>query len=189
MKKNQWLWILFILLITSCESLQEVVRIINEGQESIANNSCHEASNYICEIEMEIHRLVNQRRRREGKSTVSQQLFIASVNRQWNSDRYREGKFHLEGLTNRIYNAYSNKFEKNDIFITHGHGCSGSMNECNEAEIRTAKTVAQRIVNDWMAKSEPRANLLSDRITWQATGVIIRDKIYFATQIMGRESN
>lgn len=179
------LWVLLSLYFTSCETLNEITRNMgnNTNQEGVStvNNACYKTNNFICEIEQEVHRLINQQRVANGKSSLENHHFVAHINRQWNANQHKLGQFELDGLVNKIYEEHQNEFNKNNFTITKGHGCTGVRNINSD----TPKTIAQKIVDDWMGRSSPKSNILANGITWQGTGVFVKDGEYLATQILG----
>jgi hypothetical protein len=180
-----FLLVFLALNLTSCEILSEILRNIEnlpkDDGYSFGKNACYQTSDFICEIEQEVHRLINQQRTANGKSTLENHHFVAHINRQWNSDQHRLGQFELDGLVGKIYQEHQNKFNSYNMTISKGHGCSGSRNVNKD----TPKDIAKKIVDNWMRRSTPRTNILANGVTWQATGVFIKDQEYLATQILG----
>lgn len=177
---------LAILLLPSCKNIGiAIITAIQEQNIQAESNShyvCYKATDFICEIETEIHRLVNKHRVSNRKSRLEHHYGICFVSRQWSSEQASRGAIGHDGF-NRVRNqVYQSEFNKLDISMSRENVSSRWLNSCQN---RDPKFIAKLFVDSWLKSPGHKANIMADGIKLHGTGVFRKGNEYYATQIFG----
>lgn len=178
--------ILAILLLSSCKSIGiAIITAIQEQNKEAESNSykvCYKATDFICEIETEIHRLVNQHRISNRKSRLEHHYGICFVSREWSSEQASRHFIGHDGFNKMRNQVYQREFNKLDVSMTRENVSSRWLNSC---QIRDPKFIAKLFVDAWLNSPGHKANIMADGIKFHGTGVFRKGNEYYATQIFG----
>jgi uncharacterized protein YkwD len=144
---------------------------------------CYKATPQICEIEAEVHRLVNVERVKRGLPALKHHYRVSFVSRDWSKAQAWMGDLSHEGFPHRRMQLYKRTFHKEDVFMARENCTMAYLPAKISPEM--GNKMAADMVNRWMNSPGHRANILAREVTWQGTGVYFSKEQYYATQIFG----
>ncbi len=189
MKMSKFLKLICLISLsfTSCRTIglgvvSAIQKHSQELAESAGNNSCYKASDFICEIEQEIHRLVNRHRVLNGLKQLTPHIGLSYVSRRWSIEQSQRGFINHDGFPVRRYEVYQREFEKKDVSFERENVALRFIFE-NES----SREIAEKFVNVWIASPGHNANMLANGIKIFGAGVVHKGQEYYATLILGDE--
>jgi uncharacterized protein YkwD len=125
--------VLLLISISSCRTIGlEIARAIQDHSQEIAdsggNNACHKASDFICEIEQEIHLLVNNHRKLNGKQQLNPHVGFSYTSRQWSNELANRRVLCHDGFPSNRYEVYQCEFKDKNVSFTRENVAYSSCN-------------------------------------------------------------